>query len=651
MTRESTSGSSQEFFDLQAALAGRYSLERELGRGGMGIVFLARDVALDRMVALKLLPPDLASTPALRDRFLREARTAARLSHPNIVPIFAVDEVDGFVFFVMAYIKGHTLGDRIRERGPLPHAEATRILREVSWALGHAHLQGIVHRDVKPDNILLEEGTGRAMVTDFGIAVLAEEGATKTGNTVQGTAEFMSPEQARGGEVDARSDLYSLACVGYYALTGRVPFSGPTPEAVLGMHLCRPAPRLATSVAHLNPSVSTALDRCLRKEPELRYSGGEALADALLPDLELDKELPVPLRVFIKQTRATETVSAWSGLGLLFFAPGFIGTLLSGDPLAALSTGLLTALFAGLPGWHLVRAARRLLASGYTLADAVAAMEKDMELREEEFRFQVGRKETWVDRSLQMGMIGGFSLMGLSLYLQWLGVSIPVAVPAWSFVGGGISTLLREIRKRARSDAMGERWLKFWKGSFGKLSFKMAGFRLKRVAAQVAGIHRSTEIVIALAADRLFEELPQEVRKSLKDLPETVKALEDDAQGLRRQVSELDGVLAEIGDDDPAAPSPRERARVRADVEEIRNQARKKLQEAVAALETIRLGLLRMHAGDETVESLTMELDAARDLSRDMEHLLEGHREVERVLQERRKTGFFALPGSPEAGE
>ncbi len=169
------------------------------------------------------------------------ARTAAGLSHPNIVPIYAVDEVDGFVFFAMAYVEGGTLGDRIRDRGPLSNSEAVRLLREVSWALGYAHLLGVVHRDVKPDNILLAQASGRALVTDFGIAVLAEDGGAGAEATtvVQGTAEFMSPEQAKGGEVDARSDLYSLACVGFYALSGKVPFTGSSPAAILGMHLIR----------------------------------------------------------------------------------------------------------------------------------------------------------------------------------------------------------------------------------------------------------------------------------------------------------------------------------------------------------------------------------------------------------------------------
>src|ERR687889_2292202 len=165
-----TTAMSEEFLALQSALAGEYSLQRELGRGGMGIVYLARDVQLDRDVAIKVLPSHLARTAESRERFVREARTAAGLSHPHIVPIHRVGEAAGFVFFVMSYVEGETLGERLRTRGPLPPAEAARVLREVAWALAYAHGRGVVHRDVKPDNILLEEGTGRALVTDFGIA-------------------------------------------------------------------------------------------------------------------------------------------------------------------------------------------------------------------------------------------------------------------------------------------------------------------------------------------------------------------------------------------------------------------------------------------------------------------------------------------------
>src|SRR5215216_7860543 len=167
-----------DFIALQAALAGEFFLERELGRGGMGVVYLARESVLERPVAIKVLPPAMAARPELRERFLREAKTAAQLSHPNIVPIFRVDEATDFVYFAMAFVDGETLGERIRGRGPVTPHEGARVLREVAWALAYAHQSGVVHRDVKPDNILLERGSGRALVSDFGIAVPTSAGAS-----------------------------------------------------------------------------------------------------------------------------------------------------------------------------------------------------------------------------------------------------------------------------------------------------------------------------------------------------------------------------------------------------------------------------------------------------------------------------------------
>src|SRR5437588_7635068 len=194
---------------LRDRLAGRYSIERELGRGGMGIVLLARDVALDRPVAIKLLPPHLATHPAERDRFLHEARTAAGLMHPNIVPIHLVEARGELLFFVMGFVDGETLRDRVQRAGPLPPRLAMKLLQEVAWALGYAHQRGVIHRDVKPDNIMIERATERAVVTDFGIA-LGRRAAESAGGPVVGSARYMSPEQAFGQALDARSDLSSL---------------------------------------------------------------------------------------------------------------------------------------------------------------------------------------------------------------------------------------------------------------------------------------------------------------------------------------------------------------------------------------------------------------------------------------------------------
>src|SRR6186713_1328491 len=287
---------SAEFLDLQAALAGEYSLQRELGRGGMGVVYLARDVQLDRDVAIKVLPMNLARTAESRERFIREARTAAGLSHPHIVPIHRVAEMGGFVFFVMSYVEGETLGERLRTHGPLLPADATRVMREVAWALAYAHGRGIVHRDVKPDNILLEAGTGRALVTDFGIAHGGSDPLTATDpGKIMGTAHFMSPEQAAGEPVDGRSDIYAIGVVGYLAVSGRLPFESKNLPALLVRQASEPAPSVMRAAPGLPPSFGAAIDRCLARAPEDRFTDGEALAAALAPATDARPALPSSL--------------------------------------------------------------------------------------------------------------------------------------------------------------------------------------------------------------------------------------------------------------------------------------------------------------------------------------------------------------------
>ena len=272
---------SGELSTLRSALGGQYSIERELGRGGMGIVLLARDERLDRHVALKVLPPSLADQGDTRERFLREARMAAQLSHPNIVPVHRADDIGGFAFFAMGFVDGETLSERIRDRGTLPPAEVIRMLREVAWALAYAHARGIVHRDVKPENILIERGTGRAIVTDFGIARADFHPSLTQDGHVLGTVHYMSPEQASGEPVDGRSDLYALGCVGFFALTGRLPFEHASPQAILVAHATRQPPALREVAPGIAPELAAVIDRCLMKRPDERFATGEELAEAL----------------------------------------------------------------------------------------------------------------------------------------------------------------------------------------------------------------------------------------------------------------------------------------------------------------------------------------------------------------------------------
>lgn len=276
-----SSPASGEIASLRAALKGQYAIERELGRGGMGIVVLARDERLDRRVALKVLPPTLAEQSDTRERFLREARMSAQLSHPNIVPVYRADDIGGFAFFAMGFVDGETLGDRIRDRGALAPAEVVRILREVSWALAYAHARGIVHRDVKPDNILLERSSGKAIVTDFGIARADFNPSLTQDGLVLGTVHYMSPEQSSGDALDGRSDLYALGCVGFLALSGRLPFEGQSPQSILIAHATKEPPSLRSVAPQVPPPLAAVIDQCLRKAPADRFATGEELAEAL----------------------------------------------------------------------------------------------------------------------------------------------------------------------------------------------------------------------------------------------------------------------------------------------------------------------------------------------------------------------------------
>lgn len=266
---------------LAAALAGQYAVEREIGRGGMGIVYLARDLKLDRLVAIKTLPPHLSGNSDVRERFLREARTAAHLSHPNIVPIHRADEIGGQVFFVMGYVDGDSLAQRIQATGRPPFAETVAQLRDVALALGYAHARGVVHRDVKAENILIDRATGRAVVTDFGIARLAESKQLTATGQVLGTVHYMSPEQVTGEAMDGRSDVYAVGVVAFLALSGRFPFDSETPSAILVSHVTRLAPRLLDVAPDVPPRLAAVVDRCLAKSPADRFETCGALAEAL----------------------------------------------------------------------------------------------------------------------------------------------------------------------------------------------------------------------------------------------------------------------------------------------------------------------------------------------------------------------------------
>jgi serine/threonine-protein kinase len=302
---------------LQVALGPQYLLERELGHGGMGVVFLARDTTLDRPVAVKVVHPELAVHRSITQRFLAEARMIARLRHSSIVAVHSAGETTGLFYYVMDYVPGESLRQRLSREGRLPVAEVVRIVADLADALNAAGEAGLVHRDVKPENILLEEGTGRVMLADFGIAramaAAADDASTGQGMAI-GTPTYMSPEQAAGDTVDGRSDLYALAVVAYEMLAGRPPFRADTAAAVASKHLAEQATPVETLRPDVTPALAHAIARALEKDPGDRWQTGADFKRAVLG------ETPFPRPASRRRRLAWIGAVALPLLGLSFLA-------------------------------------------------------------------------------------------------------------------------------------------------------------------------------------------------------------------------------------------------------------------------------------------------------------------------------------------
>src|SRR5207249_2775334 len=506
-----------EFLALQELLAGRYSIERELGRGGMGIVLLARDVALDRPVAIKLLPPHLATRPDERERFLEEARTAAGLAHPNIVPIHLVEARGELVLFVMGFVDGETLRDRVERAGPLAPRLALKLLQEVAWALGAAHQRGVIHRDVKPDNIMIERATERALVTDFGIALGRRAGAGAAQCAVSpviGTARYMSPEQACGEPVDARSDLYSLGATFFYALPGRAPFEAANVPAILTKHVYEPAPLVQALRAEVPAKLSAVVDRLLRKAPPERFQTADDLARVAGELRGRDFRAPPLLRAFVRNAQVSTLVlltSVLAGRGM-----GIIGAILL---------------------FQLVVVARRLLKDGYTFDDIRAALLAERQVQQEED--EVIKRRRWF----------------------------------------------------LRLDSL---WYRIWAGRAGRSFFWLAGLGLKATARAALPPVEPTELVLGRSALAVYKALPDAERRQARDLPAVLERLETGAEALR-----------------------------------ARGDTGESLTEAVAALEHLRLALVKRQSGMGSPSDLTLVLERARAIGDHVDRRLAAAAEVQ----------------------
>jgi serine/threonine-protein kinase len=569
-----------ELLALQELLVGRYSIVRELGRGGMGIVALARDVALDRPVAVKLLPPALAASPAHRARFVREARTAAALSHPHIVPIHAVEEHEELVFFVMTFVDGETLAERVRRVGPLSNAECVRVVQEIAWALAHAHANGVVHRDVKPDNVLIERASGRVVVTDFGIARTAGAPGASGEAEIAGTPRYMSPEQASGDALDGRSDLYSLGAVAFFAATGRPPFDAPSAAAVLAKHAIEAATPLASARPGLPARFAEAVDRCLAKNPADRWESAEVLATAIGSAGGSTLDVPPVVRAFVREADAAGSeialgvTAATTSLVMLlisyFGATGDeMGRALSRVGSLVLYSGIAAAMLglAEIRAMQLVSRARALLRRGYSHA-AVRATPIEQDVDDLDATAPLGAVRIGA-RAIATGACLAMAMDGSS---------------AWSLFGVAGAIIIPTLTVR-RLWSAGSRTAGWWarriRGTFGSVLFRVAGIGLDRSAASIPVAGEPTAVALRGAILELYGALAPDQRAAFPQLP----ALAD---RLQRAAIDRDAASAFVGDE--------------------------RTMTEVVALETLRLELLRLHTATGGSAELSRDLSTAMRL-------------------------------------
>jgi len=375
----------------------------------------------------------------------------------------------------MAYVDGDTLGRRVRQQGPLPYDTAARLLEEVARALAYAHDRGVVHRDVKPDNILLDLATGRALVSDFGIARVGSD--TTTGpQRVVGTAEFMSPEQVLGERVDPRSDLYSLGVVGFFALSGELPFVGPDDMTVLARQVHDPPPPVASVAPGVPPRAAT-IDRCLAKDPSARFPNGEALAHALAA--ALDRRAAVAVRAFVTEARQLSTSALLYG-GFAAVALPLLAVRLLGPDGSRSAVVAAAVAIAAVPLAVMLARVRRLRKAGYGQEELVDALRAELSHRREELAFLYGEGPSRLERALRRLCYASVAAAGgIVLALERLpGLAGVVGVP--TLLGVTMATaLLAAVVARARTehrtDPKAERRLRFWSGPLGKWLFALAG--------------------------------------------------------------------------------------------------------------------------------------------------------------------------------
>jgi serine/threonine-protein kinase len=611
----------------------------------MGIVYKAKDRRLKRQVAIKVLPPELAFRGEIRTRFLREAETAAQLSHPNIVPIYSVDERDGIVYFVMALVEGENLAVKLHANGALSPGEARRIMLEVTHALAYAHERGVVHRDIKPDNILIQSGDGRVLVTDFGIARAVTEGAdsrlTATGMAI-GTPAYMSPEQSTGDrQIDGRSDLYSLGVVGYQMLVGDPPFEAPSTPALLVKHLSeRPEPIIQRRRG-VPPDLERAVMLLLEKDPDLRFPSAAALAAALesgnvpqLPD--------VPSAPLVRASRSATRQPA---------------PAVDGD-------------------WSVEDVSREERARWY--APPVV-----------EFRKKLGPYVIVNSVIVICSILFGFSLVFItaiwSVYLAFKYAKLWSEDYDWHDV-------LREPRDRMFFDVVAE-WFdnvralwdknkaaevrarnqpKAMRGSssdtYGSRAVAPRQGRLASPdASRRAGLQSPSVRKAANYRDDILRwvgTLSKRDKAVAADVPATANALYENIESLATSVATLDrevspGAAAEVESEitaleaqanpfDERASEERVRRlahlkrqrRAVADLEMRRERSRERLESCLLALENMRLDVIKLKAGSQTLQQITLVAERARELASEVDNAMYVADEMSKLRGGNRESGI-----------
>lgn len=623
---------------IERALSSTYELDREIGRGGMGIVYRARDRRLKRTVAIKVLPPELAFRAEIRTRFLREAETAAQLSHPNIVPIYSVDERDGIVYFVMALVEGENLAARLHEHGALDPAEARRIMLEVARALAYAHERGVVHRDIKPDNILLQSADGRVMVTDFGIARAVSEGAdarlTATGMAI-GTPAYMSPEQSTGDrQIDGRSDLYSLGVVGYQMLTGDPPFEAPSTPALLVKHLSeRPDPIMARRRG-VPEDLERAVMLLLEKDPDLRFPSAAALAAALetgnvpaLPEAPPPRTPAAPRASRLAPLAdddwavSREEQARWNDPPVVEFrkrlGPYVIvnSVIILCSILFGFSLVFVTAI------WSVVLAFKyaKLWSDGYDWHDV---------LREPKDRMFLDVVAEWFDNVRAL----------------------------WD------RNKRAEIRERARA-----RPLAAGPAPAGRLSSGARGSRSTAESLRPTGVHAAAVRKAASHRDDILRwvgTLSKRDKGVAADVPATANALFDSVRSLAETVAALErevspGAAAEVDAEITALEAQanpfdhraseervrrlahlRKQRRAIADLEARRERSREKLESSLAALAAMRLDIVKLKASSQTYQQITQVAERARALAAEVDNRVYVADEMAKLGGGKRESGI-----------